>query len=305
MKFVFGQEEYLVNQEVKKFLKSFSIKPSIYDELATIEMIITDIDTMPMLADQKVIIVKNHLIFSDDNESKKFLEQFKNIDLQNVNLLFVLTSKLNASNPLIKYLLSNAEVKEIKTINARQLPDIIRDIVYQNGGQITNGAIIRMLQKFPINLRLIINEVKKLLLENRQITEKQVEQSIDNYHSEDYFALSNAIVNADKNAIIKYYNEKITYGQNAIAIVGQIASTLNLSILVDSYKKQGLSSKEIASKLNIHIFRIKKANDLLINKSAKKIKQLVNNLANLEFNIKSGNVNNTRGLDWFILELIK
>ena len=305
MKFLFGKEEYLIEVEIKKFLKDFSIEAISYDEIANYENILMDILTISMFNKEKVIIIKNHPILKDKIEGKKFLNEFKNANLKDVHLLFVLIDNPDQNNPLIKYLLKNAVTTEIKSITNKDMAVIIRQVVKDNSGSITSGAVIRLSQKLPLNLRLIINEIKKLLFETKNITEIHVQKSIDNHYIDDYFALSNAIMDKNNNGIIKLYNEKISYGETPISIINQIAGILNLSILVDNYKKQGLSLKEISDQNKIHIFRIKKANELINNSNTNKLSNLVLKLADLELHIKTSETNNSRGLDKFILDLIK
>ncbi len=142
-------------------------------------------------------------------------------------------------------------------------------------------------------------------MESFDITKEMVEISIGEYQLDSGFELSNAIASFDKHGIVLAYNKLLKAKTEATIIISQIASVLNLAILVSAYKEQNIPNQRIADETKIHIFRIKKANDILNYDSVDRIKKTVVDLANLDKNIKSGLVDKDKALDLFILNLIK
>lgn len=305
MIFIYGEEEYLVNLELKKALKEVEDTPSFYSDKDDINNIIMDATTVSIFDNQKTIVIKNHELFEDDKLAKHFVDEIK-YDKDNFNLICVYEAeKLKKSNPLIAFLLENALVVKKDKINPKEIISTIKSIVESKGGFITNGATIKLAGKLPDNLRIIVMEVEKLLLENKEISEEMVERSIGDYLSDDYFALTNAIISGDKREIVSAYREKLEAGDTVQLLIGQIASTLNLAMLVASYKRQGLSTQDISDALNIHIFRVKKASELLAQTGSEEVENLIIALAKLDKDIKTGLIDEEKGMDYFILQLIK
>lgn len=306
MKFLYGDEDYLVNLEAKKIENRF--KDGVvthYDEADDLEIIIMDISTISMFSENKLIFIKNSKALSDVKLGQKLLEDIQGT-MDHVEIVFLQeSSKLDKKNPLISFLLSNAEVSRYDKIDSKNIISTIKDIVNQRGGTITNSAAIKLAAKLPENLRLIVNEIKKLINESPDITDKMIEVSIGEYVNDDYFGLTNAITSGDKQGIVSAFKDRINHGEPITMMIGQIASILNLTLLVAAYRMQGLSSADISNEMKIHIFRVKKASEMLSNSSEENIKKLMLDLAELDKNIKTGKIDEKSGMTNFILNLIK
>ena len=305
MKFIYGEEQYLIQRELKTYSKTQEVEPLVFDELDSTENIISEISTISMFQPKKYIVLKNITALSKNIEAKELVRALKTIDDTISVVVISESSKLTKTNDLIKFLLSNASVSEVKKISNNKVVDTIRDIVKSKGGEISNGTILLLSRKLPNNLRIIITEIDKLLLESNVITSEMVEISIGKYLIDDAYALSNAIVALDKHAIVLAYNKLLNKGEEATKIIGQMASTLNLAVLVSAYMEQGKTAQQTADESKIHIFRIKKAIEMINQGSIKNIKHIVVKLAELDKNIKTGKVDKDLGLDRFVLELIK
>lgn len=305
MKFIYGEEDYLINLEIKKITTSFNGLITTYDEVDDIDTIIMDMSTISMFGDKKMIIIKNHSLLSKAPVAEMFLKEMTNSLDENIELIFVLEKNTFLKNKLTTYLKSNADVLKFDKIDSKTIVKTIKDIVTQRGGSISNSAAIKLAAKVPENLRIIIQEIKKLLTESNEITDKMVDVSIGDYINEDYFALTNAIVANDKSEIIRSYQEKVKNGEQNTLIIGQIASVLNLAALVGNMRSRGLSNQDISSELKIHAFRIKKANELILATSLKRIEELIQELAILDADIKTGKIDESHGMNSFILDLIK
>ena len=305
MNFIYGQEEYLIEVELKKNILNIDHEPRIFDESSNIEEIIMDITTISLFSDQKTIIVKNHELLKNEKIGENFLQEIKN-HVDQVNLYFIWNSPtINKKNPFVKFLLQHAKVKECQKINAKNIITIIKDITVQNGGKISNGTAIKLSLKLPDNLRIIVNEIKKLLIQSKEITDEMVENSIGKYLQEDFFALTNAITSKDNRGIVSAYQQKLQNGDKPLIIIDQISKALSLVNLVGVLRKSGKSNQDISNETNIHIFRVKKSSELLKSTAIDKIQKLILKLSKLDKMIKTGQIGERQGMDAFILDLIK
>lgn len=304
MKLFYGEEPYLINQEIAKISRNLGIKPTFFSEEEPIENIILDITTVSMFFDKKLIVIKNHPLITSTAESKKFMNEVSSVD-ETVELIFVLEESKLPKSLLIDFIKENGELKEFKKLSEASIIPTIKEIVESKGGSITSGAAIRFAAKVPNDLRTIIAEVEKLLNETQTITEETIETSIGEYVKEDAFALANALTNSDSHQILFTYSERKKAGDEPTYLIGQISSVLSLALQVNGLRRQGLANQDISDRTKIHIFRIKKATELLSKASPEKIKNLVVKLAQLDADIKTGKVEDQLGLDNFILEIVR
>ncbi|TCG11002.1 DNA polymerase III subunit delta [Mycoplasma todarodis] len=305
MYFIYGEESFLINNEEKRIIAKFGIEPVVFDETSNVQELIMELATIPMFEDAKVLVMRDIPAFSKEAEAKKLVEVLKHID-KTTKVIFVNNNaKPKATNTLIKFLMSNATTNKFDKLKNSKVYETIKLIVSSKGGSITNKAAIAFANKVPNDLRVINNEIDKLLLEAKEITIEKIEKSISTYVSEDYFALANAIIEKDAFAIASAYKERTFAGDDPLLLIGQIASTLLLANKVNNYKQTGMTTREISDVTRIHIFRIKKANELLMKTNPIILKQLINDLAKLDIDIKTGVIDSKVGLDKFILNFMK
>lgn len=304
MEFIYGQEGFLINQEVNKLIKQYDIEPIIYSNGEPLDNILLDASTASMFSDKKLIVIKNHPAFEKEMDTSYFTEGIENND--DVKLIFSYEAeKLDKKISLIKFLLAKAKCTEFKSLDTKNVIPAIKRIVEEKGGSIDNNALIQLANKLPEDLRIIMNEVEKLLLESSHITMSMVNTSIGEYLKDDFFALSNALTARDPIGIMNAYKKKKAASEDATYIISQISSTLSLALTVSSYREQGLSNSDISDKLNIHIFRIKKASELISSSSGNNINELVKSLAQLDADIKMGKIDPEHGIEVYLLKLIK
>lgn len=305
MKFLYGQEGFLINQEVKLLVRELKTEPIIYSDGEPLDDILLDVSTASMFSENKLLIIKDHPALSTSNkETQNFIDGIRNNE--DTKIIFTLESeKIDKKNLLIKYLLEFAEIKEFKTIEHKSIVSTIKQLVLEKGGTIDNFASIKLANKLPADLRIIVMEVEKLLLESVDITSKMVDTSIGEYIKDDYFALSNALTSRDAHGIISAYNKKKKAGVEVTMMISQISSSLSLALKVFAYRKQGFSNMEISEKTKIHIFRIKKTGELLSSSNVYGIKNLVISLAKLEGDIKTSKVDPNNGIETFLLKIIR
>lgn len=304
MKFIYGEEGFLINQEVNRVIREYGIEPIIYSDNEPLEDIMLDVSTASMFSDEKLLVIKNHSAFTKNDG----VEQFTNDIQQNVEtkIIFVYeTDKIDKKNLLIKFLLENAEVQEFKSITTKDIIPTIKKIVESKGGEIDNNAAIQLANKIPEDLRIIVSEVEKLLLENQHITISMVNTSIGEYLKDDYFELSNAITAGDPHGMIIAYKKKRRSGEDVSMIISQVSSVLSLALKVSAYRKQGLTNQDISDKMKVHIFRIKKAGELLSSSGTFDINELIKSLAKLDSDIKTGMIDPYHGIETYLLNIIK
>ena len=115
------------------------------------------------------------------------------------------------------------------------------------------------------------------------------------------FDLIRAIALKNKKEAINIYKELLDYNIESYTIIGLLESQYRLLYQVKILAKDRLSNYDMAKLLEVHPFRVKKTLELISYYSKKEIVKIIKDLAKLDFNIKSGIVDNTMVLDLLLL----
>ncbi len=305
MYFIYGTEDFLIEQEKNRIINKFKIDPIVFDEDYSIENVIQELITVDIFSSEKLLVIKDGDAFKNKNISSKLLEIVKKT-MNEIKIIFILTQdNPKSTNPLISFLMINANTLHKKQLSDKDVMGFIKEVFESKGIKISSKAIIELNNKLPNNLLLINNEIEKLSLLEKDIEFEDVEENISDYTSNDYFALSNAIMKKDRNGIFIAYEEAIRDGIEPTVLIAQISSVLLLTNQVNNYLAQGISSKDISEKTKIHIFRIKKAREFLNKIDALELKKVIVKLSQLESNIKKGIIDSNIGLEKFLLDYVK
>ena len=307
MKFIYGEEQYQINNEIKKIISQFPKDGEVVEFVADddLDTIISHIINISMFSSEKLIIIKDHPIFFDNDLSLQILQYIKN-EYKGIEFVFVLYSiEIKKTNKLISYILAKSDVKKFPKINSKNLDLLIRELVSEKGAQISNTASLLMASRLPANMMIIMNEIEKLILFTKDINEDHVMNIVSKYTNDDFFSLSNAILSGDVKKIIKSYQDRKSLGDDEIFIISQIASILESVIICNSYRNQGYTNSQISQDTKIHPFKITKSLEMVGNYSIETISSLYKDLTKLDFEIKNGITNKEQGLYYFILKIIQ
>lgn len=303
MKFIWGDEGFLVEQEINKEIRKLGVEPIIYTDDDSIENIVLDMATDSMFEEKKLIIIKNHSSFVKNDDVEELIDMISKT--KNEILFWLEVESLDKNSKLVKFLKKKAEVVNFTKVKETDVIGIIKKIVESKGGTIDNQASITLSLKIPGDLRIVVAEIDKLLAQSKHINAEMIKTSVGSYLKDDFFALSNAVASGNAYDILKAYKDKKEAGIEPIALIGQISSILLLSLSIDNYRKLGFSNKEVANKMKIHPFRIKKAAEIIDINGSMAIKERVNDLADLDANIKTGKIQPTDGLEHYLLKLVR
>ncbi len=308
MYFIYGEEQFLIDKQIKKILKhNNGVKPIFFDAETSMYEAINEVNTFSIFDDKKIIIFKDFYLLNKSklSDDQEIINSIKN---RNNNCLLIFTysylvPKIKTS--LFQYLLNEAKVIEVKKYTNQELIAVIKEIIESKGGKISNINSILLSTKLPNDLNLIIREIDKLLLEDKEITKEMILTSISKYNSNNIFDFINSFQERDASGIFRSYKEKIDNGESIINLISQLSNALILCSNIYSYKATRLMIEEIAVETKIHIFRIKKADQLLKDLGFKKIRELIHMMSDLDTNIKTGVIDEVIGFEKLLLEIIR
>ena len=119
----------------------------------------------------------------------------------------------------------------------------------------------------------------------------------------DIFKLIDNILNKNKEQAIECLEEMMKYGEEPLALIIMLANQFRIMYQAKMLVKKGYSERDIASLLDIHEYRVKKALEKARMYNESIILDNLEKLANLDYDIKSGNIDKNIGLELFLLNL--
>lgn len=294
---------YLLNSKIDEITsKDFkNITKSIYDlDEKDLDDALLDLDTYSFLSDKKIVIIKNIENLNDDKKTTHLINYLDSPN--NNNLLILTTTKFNGTKKINKTLKEKTNFIKLESDPITVIKNLLKDY------KIEPGVINKISIYSNNNLDIIKTECDKLInyKEDKNITVDDVEKLVVKHlgdSSNIIFDLVKYISSSDKKRALEQYKLLQEYNIDDIGLIGLIESQLRLLEQVSIYKKEGLYKDEIASKLNIHPYRIQKTMELLNSTNITSINNLIKNLSEIDYKVKAGLIDSKDCILMYIINI--
>lgn len=294
---------YLFQEKLKDIISSTKFENASitnYDlEEENLYNALLDLDTYSFLTEQKVIIIKNINLLEDNQDTKHLLKYLDNPN--NDNLLILTTTKFNATKKINKELKKKNNYIKLETDLNKETKNILQ------GYEVESGVITKIIEYSNNNIDIIKSECDKLKqykFDTKKITKEDVETIVIKHIGEStqivFDLIKDIAIKDKKRAIIKYEKLK-KYNVDDIALIGLLESQLRLMIQIIMFSEKNYSNKDIATTLNIHPYRIEKTKELLRYSNKKDVCNMIKNLSNIDYKIKSGQIDNKDAIFMYII----
>lgn len=304
--FIYGDDEYAIQKQINTIVAKIDAS---YDEIKldmddnNIGDLIEELRTIPFLSEKKVIYVTN--ISSIDDKSdyyEDFLNAINTFNDTNISI-FLADSKLKSDSIIYKDLKKYA-ICYAFTNNGTSLDELLVEILKDNDFQMAKDAKEELLARVD-NAKALISELDKLLMykyDDKQITKNDVALLVSKNLDLNVFDLVTAVIEKNKKKAIEIYNDLQVANVSATYLLGLLLSKFqeifDVKVLIQGGYSQDLIASIFKVKSGRAYYMIKNANML----NMKLVKQKLEELTKLEYDIKSGRQEQTLGLELFILK---
>lgn len=264
--------------------------------------IVDDLSTVSLFDNPKFCVVKsaNKIESVDSSKLTELLTVMNDFDSSNV-LVFLMDETVNNSNANISNLKKYATNIDIRLRNVKK-DDYIKKEMAKAGYSIDDDAIA-LLVTYSTNISDLKQSVEKLICYKAQekiINSNDIVTLIAKPLDENVYELLNALLIDDKKTVFQIYNDlKINNKSLSLLplLINKFQELYNVYILVNSKSSQ----QEIADLFNITpnraYYMIKSAKSI----NPAKLKENLNQLYKLEYDIKSGKIEEGLGVELFLL----
>ena len=306
---LYGKESFLINKEVKNIINKNGIEDinvSKYNlETNTLDEILEDATTVSLFSSNKLIIVENAFIFSRVNrkiDNIDLLEKYLKNKSDTIIIFIDNNEKLDSVKKIVKLIKENGVIKEFNPL--KNINNSVREMFEDY--KVSNDAINLLIDRAGSDLEVIYQEIEKLKIykiEDRIITLKDIEdvcvENINIY----IFKFVDDRINKNKKSAIITYKELLKINEEPIKIVALLSSKFRLMYQSTILAKKGYTEDSISEILKVHKYPVHLAIISGYKYNPKILLKYLNDLADLDIGMKTGEKDKELALELFILSL--
>ncbi len=267
------------------------------DENYNIESILTDLSAMPMMADYRVVVLKD-INPKSNIDISAILKAIENKSTSNV-LIISDAQDSNWYKNLTKY----ATIIDCDPLDELMLQKIALKSFQDSNVQIDATALKMLVEFCNLDLSRINNEVNKLcnyVGKNGLVNAGVVSDVVHKDLEYNIFELSNAVAKKDGVLALKIVQQLLMQKESAQVLLMMILSNFRRMFFAIISKN---TPAELAKKLGVKEFAIKKAKEMARGFTPVRLKSILDFGAELDYKIKAGNITAENAIYFFITNI--
>lgn len=312
-----GTSEIFIKNRMNRIIQSFNkyeytiIK---YDmETTSLSTVLSDAITVPFLEELKIIILKNPKFLtksatSTKDEIKAMLKYLKSPCDSTLLIIDATNTVINQSNEIYKMLKNVARIIDYPDPEEIELKGWIVRSFDVNGIDIKDDALTLLLEYIGDDQARLSQEIDKLssyVGKGGTIRKEDIKLLVPKNINNEIYLLIKAIINHDLALTNQIYDNLITHTKDSLSIFSLISNKFKELLSTYRLLKYGYSQSDIAKFYNVSTG---KAYYIVQEARAFKLSDLefyIDKLAELDYQIKSGKLDKTIGLELLLLKLPK
>jgi DNA polymerase III subunit delta len=320
MYLLFGKESFLINETKQLLIHQVLQEDEIEFNLSSfdlnetpVEIALEDAETFPFMGERKLLFLHNTAFLTAEKTKGKVEHNLARLEAYikepapySIVVFIAPYEKMDERKKLTKELKKNADTFEANKLTEQELKNWIRTRADYNGVTIEPAAIEHILTLAGTNLFMLTSEVDKLALyigKGLTIDVKTVESLVSRSLEQNIFTLVDKIVTRKIEEALRIYYDLLKLNEEPIKILAVITGQFRLLYQVKELAKRGYGQKQIASHLKIHPFRVKLAAGQAQKFGDKELTYIIKQLADADYNMKTGAMNKELIIELFLLKL--
>ncbi|MFH1292310.1 MAG: DNA polymerase III subunit delta [bacterium] len=313
--YIHGQDSYRSQQYLNQTIEQFKKKrdPQAYnvvilDDEQDHVKILGEIRTTPFLAEKRLIVINNILSGKDKDLLAQLVEIVKNDQVPETNIIVFYQSqalgKVKEVKELEVVLKKLKYAQEFKSLDHVKLLAWIRQEIGKNQAKISEPALSYLAQNAGADMWFLSSLIHQLSAykQDQEIGLVDAQLFLDEKLDDNIFNMVGAIVSGHRKQAFKLLQEQRRLGEDEFKIFSlitwQFRILLEMRDLFD--RKDNLSSDQIAKELGIHPFVAKKNIILVKRYPLFKLKQIHEQLLDIDYKTKTGQADQSVLIDLFV-----
>jgi DNA polymerase-3 subunit delta len=296
--FLHGEEPYFIDV-LTKAIQDNALEESerdfnqsiLYGKDAEVLSLISELKSYPMMAERRLVILKEAQYFKAIEQLESYLENPAN------STIFVICYKyktFDARKKTLKNALKNGVVFKSEKVKEYQLAEWIQQYIKTTGYELTSKACMLLIESLGNDLGRIVKELEKLAIlieKGTIINENHIEENIGISKDYNVFELTNAVANKDNLKALKIvdYFEHNPKAADLVFVISNLFKFFSQIMRIHFLPNKSIEA--VAQALGVHPFV---AGELTNAKNKYDPRKIAANIALIhEYDLKSKGVGNT------------
>lgn len=304
---LYGKSQSLIYDEVLDLIQSFDIDEegqSFYDlSEHAFDDVYEDMISPPFFTDKKLIVIKHLEVLYQDSFAKQSLERFLKSSPSDV-VLVMMATHLDEDQTFRHVLDLYVEHHEVALYDEPKMMNMIQASFEKDDIYIEKKAVMKLIQRMssiPEQLNTYIDIIKTFGTKEKRVSEKDIDLLVPLPLEDNVYTLVDYFLQHRTNIVLSMYEDLKNKNEDPIKILQLIGRRLNdledTKMLLQQKKNQNDIAKALQVSSGKAYYMIKEAKTL----SIQTIQKYIDQVAHLDFLIKSGRIDKTNGVYLFLL----
>lgn len=257
-------------------------------------------DTVPFFSEQRLILIENSGLFKKQNDFADYLKTMPDT----TKIIFV-EAEVDKRNKLFKAVKKLGTVAELNGLPEKDLKVWAAAYLKKNGKNITEQNLLYFFQKVGVDMKSLENEMDKLIaysMDETIITREMLDEVCVEQTEGKIFQMIDAIGMKDQDQALRLYYDLLEVREKPMSILFLIIRHFTILNQLKDLSRLGLAAGEVASKVGIPPFTVRKYQSQVKNFKRKEIIRNLERCAQVEQEIKTGLLLDQIGVELLIVE---
>lgn len=315
--YFFGEDSFRSHQHLQQIIGEFKKKRDqqgynvvILDALDISEhKILTEMQTIPFLAKKRLIVIKNILSIKDKELLTKLINIIKNNKIPETNIVVFWQAekigRVKEIKTLETLLKKQLYKKQFNLLKGVELEKWLQNQIKERNGKAEHNVVKYLAQNAGYDMWFLNSLLDQLISYDKKVCLKSVQLFLNEKTDDNIFNMIEAIVSGDKKRALKLLNKQRELGKNENKIFGLIIWQFKILLeMRDLFEKQdGINSLDMANKLKLHQFVVKKNLYLAKRFNLIQLKDIHQRLLDIDIKTKTGLADQSLLVDLFAVSV--
>ena len=312
----YGSQSVTIRNRIKKICKEvlgeiddMNFVRFTYNDTGIFE-VLDECSYLPLGYDKKVVVYEDFSLLGkvdkktkESDAYKALISYLKSPNEDTILILCYYEDKVDDKGEIFKIIKDSSD-KSIITYpipNEAEWKDIVyRYIKEKMNVSIDRDALVELANRTYRDVGLLKNNAQKLALYTDHITHQDVVNMVERPLEENVFQIFNALLEGKNSIALRIYRDLRVKGTEPVSLITTLANQLRIFSEVSYLTRNNYTVKGIADELGINEIRAKILSRQVYNMKENAIKRAFDELYNLDYQIKSGQVDRFYAFELFL-----
>ena len=308
---LYGEQFPMIKKRLSKILKERLGEPDSFNvakfdlEEADVNEIVSEAELLPLGYDRKAVVV-DHCAFLGNGGNKEQREAFTKLvenSSDEIDLILIHRSgTIDDKCPLVEKVKENGQIFNFVNLKKEDWPVFIKKYFKDHNVEIEPQAVLELAARVDGDLYRFMNEAQKLELYKDKITVVDVTLMVNKPLEDDVFQISNALIRGDNATAVSIFRDLQKLGSRATdTLIPMLGTQFRFIYEVCFLYEKGLEKGQIARQLGTSEVRVSIALKNSRYLSRTMLSHVLDDLYQLDYNIKSGQIDRFYGFELFLI----